>query len=138
MNYRCNSTVVGIKAVVCALVMAGTSVSHAQTSNTLVGGGATLPGIGYVGTGAESNHQVFPAGADSMLGTYSSIDSNPKVSYCQTGGGTGKNVLTLVAGTGVQNTCQPDASGVYDGFGAAAAGRPDLTQPNFAASSSPL
>lgn len=137
MNYQRNNTIVGIKAVVCVLVMAATGVSHAQTGNTLVGGGATLPAIGYVGTSAQTNHQVFPAGTNSLLGLYSAI-SGIQVSYCQTGGGTGKNVLALVSGDSLQNACTPNGSGVYDGFGAAAAGRPDLTQPNFAASSSPL
>jgi phosphate transport system substrate-binding protein len=121
--------------VACALALAMAGVSHAQT---LVGGGATLPAIGYVGTGAESNHQVDPAGTGSLFGVFSAISGNPTVSYCQTGSGTGKNVLALVSGDSVQNACTPNASGAYDGFGAATAGRTTLIQPNFAAADSPL
>jgi phosphate transport system substrate-binding protein len=135
MNHGLNKIGARTKLVVCALALAVAGVSHAQT---LVGGGATLPAIGYVGTGAESNHQVNPAGTGSLFAVYSAISGNPTVSYCQTGSGTGKNVLALVSGDSVQNACTPNASGAYDGFGAATAGRTTLTQPNFAAADSPL
>jgi phosphate transport system substrate-binding protein len=136
MNHGLNKIGARTKLLVCALAVAAAGVSHAQT--TLVGGGATLPAIGYVGTGAESNHQVNPAGTGSLFAVYSAISGNPTVSYCQTGSGTGKNVLALVSGDSVQNACTPSPTGVYDGFGAAAAGRTLLTQPNFAAADSPL
>jgi phosphate transport system substrate-binding protein len=136
MNHGLNKIGARTKLLVCALAVAAAGVSHAQT--TLVGGGATLPAIGYVGTGAESNHQVDPAGTGSLFAVYSAITGNPTVSYCQTGSGTGKNVLALVSGDSVQNACTPNAAGAYDGFGAATAGRTGLTQPNFAAADSPL
>jgi phosphate transport system substrate-binding protein len=135
MNHGLNKIGARTKLVACALALAVAGVSHAQT---LVGGGATLPAIGYVGTGAESNHQVDPAGTGSLFGVFSAISGNPTVSYCQTGSGTGKNVLALVSGDSVQNACTPNGSGAYDGFGAATAGRTTLIQPNFAAADSPL
>jgi phosphate transport system substrate-binding protein len=138
MNHGLNKIGARTKLVACALALAMAGVSHAQTTTTLVGGGATLPAIGYVGTGAESNHQVSPAGTGSLFAVYSAITGNPSVSYCQTGSGTGKNVLALVSGDSVQNACTPNSSGAYDGFGAATVGRTDLTQPNFAAADSPL
>lgn len=126
------------KLAIGALALAMATVSYAGT--TLVGGGATLPAIGYVGTGAQTNHQVFPAGTGSLFGVYSAVRGNPQVSYCQTGSGAGKNTLAGVSGFSVQNACAPDSTGAYHGFGANATGvgRSDLTQPSFAAADSPL
>jgi phosphate transport system substrate-binding protein len=118
-------------AVAFAVVSMG-SVAHAAT--TLVGGGATLPAIGYVGD--VSHKQTDPAATGSLFAVFSSITGNPAVSYCQTGSGAGKNILAGVSGTSVQNAC-PD-TGTITGFGAATALRTDLVQPNFAAADSPL
>lgn len=138
MNHGLSKIGARTKLVAGALALALATLSHAST--TLVGGGATLPAIGYTGTGAETNHQVFPAGAGSLFAVYSAISGNPTVSYCQTGSGAGKNILSLVSGTSVQTACTPNASGTFLGFGANASGvgRSDLTQPNFAAADSPL
>ncbi|GLQ45899.1 alkaline phosphatase L [Dyella lipolytica] len=134
MNHGLNKA----KLAIGALALAMATLSHAST--TLVGGGATLPAIGYVGTGAETSTQVFPAGAGSLFAVYSAQRGNPTVSYCQTGSGAGKNILAKVAGTSVQTACVKNASGVFVGFGANATGvgRSDLTQPNFAGADSPL
>lgn len=126
------------KLAIGALALAVATLSHAGT--TLVGGGATLPAIGYVGTGAQTSHQVFPAGTGSLFAVFSAIRGNPTVSYCQTGSGAGKNVLAGISGFSVQNACTPDSSGAYHGFGANATGvgRSDLTTPSFAGADSPL
>jgi phosphate transport system substrate-binding protein len=134
-----------------AIALAMATLSHAS-STTLVGGGATLPAIGYTGTGAQTSTQVFPAGAGSLFAVYSAQRGNPTVSYCQTGSGAGKDILAGVTiakspGPGndvynVQYTCPSVANGndTDHGFGANATGvgRSDLTTPSFAAADSPL
>jgi phosphate transport system substrate-binding protein len=138
------------KLAIGALALAVATLSHAST--TLVGGGATLPAIGYVGTGAQTSTQVFPAGTGSLFAVYSAIRGNPTVSYCQTGSGAGKNILAGVTiakspgpGNDVYNVkfaCPSVANGndTDHGFGANATGvgRSDLTTPSFAAADSPL
>jgi phosphate transport system substrate-binding protein len=122
-----------------ALVIAG--VSHAAT---LVGGGATLPSIGYVGPNAAS--ELLVTGTDissgSLFGVWSTANSGAGVSYCLTGSGAGKNILAggTIGGTSynVQNNCVKNASGTVTGFGATTVGRTTLTQPNFAGADSPL
>lgn len=135
------STRTKLVAAALAFVMAG--LSHA--SGTQVGGGATLPSIGYVGSNAASNLQLYGTGSNgiasgSLFGVYESKSSN-SVSYCLTGSGAGKDVLAGATVSGVtyyvQNACTK-VSGVVDGFGAPAVSRTDLTQPNFAAADSPL
>ncbi|GGA31977.1 substrate-binding domain-containing protein [Dyella nitratireducens] len=138
-----------------ALVLAG--VSHA--SGTQVGGGATLPSIGYVGANAASNLQVFGSvtgtGVDpnSLFGVYAQQTGNPGVSYCLTGSGAGKDILAapitltvngVSTSFSVQNACTKNSVGTVSGFGADATisgvsvGRSDLTQPNFAGADAPL
>jgi phosphate transport system substrate-binding protein len=138
------------KLAIGALALAVATLSHAST--TLVVGGATLPGIGYVGTGAQTSTQVFPAGTGSLFAVYSAVRGNPTVSYCQTGSGAGKNILAGVTiakspGPGndvynVQYTCPSVANGndTDHGFGANATGvgRSDLTTPSAAYADSPL
>lgn len=133
-----------------ALVLAG--VSHAA-AGIQVGGGATLPSVGYVGSNAANTSgvlQFFGTGATngiasgSLFGQYSANSPDPGVSYCLTGSGAGKDVLaggTIGANTySVQNACAKNANGVVNGFGADATGvgRSDLTQPNFAGADSPI
>lgn len=115
-----------------ALVMAG--ASHADGA-TLVGGGATLPSIGYVGLNAATMTQVSGSNIDptSLFGV-----ALPDASYCLTGSGTGKNILAGFANNNVQNPCPVDLTGTRHGFGAPAVGRKDLAQPNFAATDAPL
>jgi phosphate transport system substrate-binding protein len=142
------STRTKLVAAALALVMAG--VSHAQTQ---VGGGATLPSLGYVGGNAVSNLQVWgtsttnpvdPIDPTSLFGAYQAQSGNPNVSYCLTGSGAGKNILAggTIGGVSysVQNTCTKNTSGTVTGFGAGLTGvnRSGLTQPNFAAADSPI
>lgn len=122
-----------------ALALAGTS--HAAA--TLVGGGATLPSVGYLGNvAAMTTAGLQFTGSDiasgSLFGVYQAQSGYPAVSYCLTGSGAGKNVLAggTIGGSAysVQNACSTSKLG----FGAPAVSRTDLTQPNFAASDSPL
>ncbi|MFC3653154.1 substrate-binding domain-containing protein [Dyella humi] len=156
MNYGLTRLSTRTKLVAAALALALAGVSHAQT--TQVGGGATLPSIGYVGTNAASNLQVWgtsanntvdPIDPNSLFGVYQAQTGNPNVSYCLTGSGAGKDTLaapiTLVVNGvstsfSVQNTCVKNSVGTVPGFGAGltGVGRTDLTQPNFAGSDSPL
>ncbi|MFC4761680.1 substrate-binding domain-containing protein [Dyella koreensis] len=125
-----------MKTLAGALVLGMTAVaSAANAGTTLVGGGATLPALGY---GGDVTHRLIAPTSGSFLATFSAQTGNPQVSYCQTGSGAGKNILAGVSGTNVQNGC-PDGP-TPTGFGAATSGvnRSDLTQPNFAASDSPL
>jgi phosphate transport system substrate-binding protein len=114
-----------------------TSIAYAGT--TLVGGGATLPMLGYVGD--VTHRQQMVATPNSFFGVFSAQADSPLVSYCQNGSGMGKNVLTGYSpGPGVvsvQSSC-PDGNITPTGFGAALVGRADLIQPNFVASESPL
>ena len=119
------------------LALAIASASYAATQ---VAGGATLPAIGYVGTGAETNTQVISPSSNSLFGVWKSLVSSTTVAYCQTGSGAGKNVLDGVANYNVQNTCPTDATGTLHGFGANATGvgRSDLAWPNVVGADSPL
>jgi phosphate transport system substrate-binding protein len=149
MSYGIRKLSTRTKLVAAALALAVAGASHAQT---LVGGGATLPSIGYVGAAAASNLQVWGTSSDnssdpidpnSLFGAYEATTGNPNVSYCLTGSGAGKDILAggTIGGVSysVQNQCVK-SSGVVTGFGADLTGvnRPDLTQPNFAAADSPL
>jgi len=122
--------------------------SAANAATNLVGGGATLPALGY---GGDATHRLITPVSGSFLSVYSA-HGNPQTSYCQTGSGTGKNILAggvavPVPSTGYdvqpnglfdeQNRCI-DGSLTPTGFGAASVGRTDLTQPNFAGADSPL
>ena len=127
-----------MKALAGALVLGMVAMaSAAQAGTTLVGGGATLPAVGYGGD--VTNRQITP-GAGSFLAAYSAQVGNPQVSYCQTGSGAGKNILAGVSPNNVQNACSGAAVGTPTptGFGAPAVGRSDLARPNFAAADSPL
>jgi phosphate transport system substrate-binding protein len=149
MSYGIRKLSTRTKLVAAALALAFAGVSHAQT---LVGGGATLPSIGYVGSNAATNLQVWGTSSDnttdpidpkSLFGAYEATTGNPNVSYCLTGSGAGKDILAggTISGTSysVQNNCVK-TSGVVTGFGAGLSGvnRSDLDQPNFAAADSPL
>lgn len=124
-----------MKTLAGALVLGlAAMASAAQAGTTLVGGGATLPALGY---GGDASHRQITPVSGSLLAQYSAQAGNPQTSYCQTGSGAGKNILAGVSGTSVQNTC-PDGSLTPTGFGAGAVGRSDLTQPNFAGADSPL
>jgi phosphate transport system substrate-binding protein len=131
-----------MKALAGALVLGMAAVaSAAQAGTTLVGGGATLPALGYGGD--VSLRQITPT-AGSFLAVYSAQTGNPQVSYCQTGSGAGKNILAnaTVAGVtyNVQNSCDGAAVGTPTptGFGAPAVDRSDLARANFAGADAPL
>ncbi|WP_177229352.1 substrate-binding domain-containing protein [Dyella sp. OK004] len=114
-------------ALVLAIVA---SSAHAAIQ---VGGGATLPAVGYVGT---VTHRLNASpDANSLLGAYKSVTGTP-ASYCQTGSGAGKNVLAGV--TSVQGQCADSPSPTDFGAANALVNRTTLTQPNFAGSDSPL
>jgi phosphate transport system substrate-binding protein len=135
MSYGITMGNARIKMIVGAVALAVAGVSHAAT--TLVGGGATLPALGYAGSTAATQKQVTAGATGSLFGAYTaSVRGNPTVSYCSTGSGAGKNILALVSGTSVQDAC-PN-TGTINGFGAPAVSRTDLAQPNFAAADSPL
>lgn len=135
----CELHKVGIRtrllAAAVALVLAGSAQAITQ-----VGGGATLPSVGYLGPNAATttNLQFIGIGvgptniyAASLFGAVQTAYGNP-VSYCLTGSGAGKSILAGAGSTTA--SCTP----AMTGFGGAAAGRFDLTQPNFAAADSPL
>jgi phosphate transport system substrate-binding protein len=125
------------KLLVGAVALAMASASYAATQVT---GGATLPAIGYVGTGAETNSQVIAPSSNSLFGVWKSLVSSTTAAYCQTGSGAGKNVLAGVPNYNVQNPCPTDSTGTLHGFGANATGvgRSDLRWPNVVGADSPL
>ncbi|WP_266158840.1 substrate-binding domain-containing protein [Dyella silvatica] len=110
-----------------------TSMAHA--GSTLVGGGATLPALGFVGdvTHRQQIAPIFP----SLFGVFSAQLGNPSISYCMNGSGMGKKLLEGVSSSSVQAPCA-DGSVDPTGFGATVVNRGDLKQPNFIASDSPL
>lgn len=127
-----------MKLLAGAVVLGMAAMASAASAQTLVGGGATLPAVAYIGFSAsDTSLRQFTPDSDSLFGSYSSQTGNPVTSYCQTGSGAGKNILAGVAGTSVQNAC-PGGATTPTGFGAGAVGRTDLAFPNFAASDSPL
>jgi phosphate transport system substrate-binding protein len=138
MSYGLNkfSTRTKLLGAAVALVLAGSAQAV-----TLVGGGATLPSVGYVGANAATttNLQFMGAGtgatnidAGSLLGVIQTQSSNV-VSYCLTGSGAGKNILAGVVGTSPNTNC----TAAKLGFGGTTAGR-TLTQASFAAADAPL
>jgi phosphate transport system substrate-binding protein len=158
MNYGIRKLSTRTKLVAAALALALAGVSHAQTSPTLVGGGATLPSIGYVGTNAASTLQVWGTSTTntntatviaptSLFGVYEATSGNPNVSYCLTGSGAGKDILAspisltvngLLTAFSVQNTCAKNSVGTVPGFGAPLVDETSLGQPNFAGADAPL
>ena len=120
-----------------AAAVAPVGVSYAA-STTLYGGGATLPAIAYVGSSffssPSSSRLTNPADAGSLFGVYSSLTGKPKVSYCQTGSGTGRKVLD-----GVQDASVACGSFV-DGLSSRGFSSDSLipSDANFAASDAPL
>lgn len=135
MSYGLNKVGTRTKLVVGAIALA--LAGMAQASGTLVGGGATLPSVGYVGNGAATTSTLQFVGSaissTSLFGAYNTVTGGA-VSYCLTGSGAGKNILAGGTLGSVQNPC----SSAKLGFGAPAVSRTDLTQPNFAAADSPL
>jgi phosphate transport system substrate-binding protein len=141
MRYELNRLSIRTKLITSALALIVAGMSHA--SGTLVGGGATLPSIGYVGIAAAnpSLSQVYGVNVSptSLFGE-ASFEAGVSVSYCLTGSGTGKNILAGIANNNVQDVCPTSTVGTTTlyGFGAPAVSRTDLTQPNFIGADSPL
>jgi phosphate transport system substrate-binding protein len=150
MSYGLRKLSTGTKLVAVAFALAMAGVSHAQTQ---VGGGATLPSIGYVGINAATNLQVWgnsttnptdPIAPGSLFGVYEAQTGFPNVSYCLTGSGAGKDILAggTIGGVAfsVQNSCTKNSAGTVTGFGADLTGvdRSDLSQPDFIGADSPL
>ena len=141
MRYRLNRLSIRAKLIAGALALVIAGLSHA--SGTQVGGGATLPAILYVGSADATLETPQVAGTNidphSLFGVYDSTTGNTS-SYCLTGSGSGKNILAGFSNNNVQNICATSTSGTttLHGFGAAAVGRTDLTQPNFVGTDAPL
>ncbi len=126
------------------LVLLGLASAASAQSSILVGGGATLPAVGYGGT--VTNRLIAPPTKGSLLFAYTNLAGagNPKTSYCQTGSGTGKTVLEgnqpMVANVNadcVAEPTPPPTPPLTIGFGATSEGE-TLTQPHFIGSDSPL
>jgi phosphate transport system substrate-binding protein len=154
MDYGFRKLSTRTKLAAAALALAFAGVLHAQT---LVGGGATLPSSGYLGSNAGFDNLQMWDGAGStatiatgsLFGQYIATSGNPNISYCLTGSGAGKDILAspitlsvngLSTEFNVQNPCVKNGVGTVAGFGAGLTGvnRLDLTQPNFVATDSPL
>jgi len=123
-----------MKSVVIAACAAVAAPAFAAPSPTLYGGGATLPAIGYVGNSwlapTPDNRLSAQGDAGSLFSLYTNLAAgNPKVSYCQTGSGTGRGVITGAnQGTG---TC-PTYAASPTGFAAPTA------DAHFGASDAPI
>jgi phosphate transport system substrate-binding protein len=110
-------------------------LASAAGATTLVGGGATLPAIGYTGSATvPAPLTPITPGAGSLLGVYSAGTGGSPTTYCPTGSGAGKKILAGNDPTnfGVNGKCTDVAPNVQ-GFGGVG-----LTQAHFAASDAPL
>ena len=145
-----------LSAAVAAVALAPLA-TFAAPATTLYGGGATFPAsawhgnefiVGPVGgpvptvsprlTSAGAPGSYFGAytastAAQSLIPFPAGATSRPAVSYCQTGSGTGKNVLTGNSSRVVTGTC-PDFASTPTGFGAPAG----TVDADFAGTDSPL
>ncbi|MDE0854089.1 MAG: substrate-binding domain-containing protein [Nevskia sp.] len=113
------------------LAMLG-AVSAAANAQTIYGGGATLPAVGYVGTTADTSSSRLTNPVNDSNSLFANVGSFT-VSYCQTGSGTGKKVLGKWNTFSADNTC-PAFSSTPFGFSAPSG----QTLPDFAASDAPL
>lgn len=102
------------------------SLASAASAGTIVGGGATLPAIGY--TGSSTVTPITP-GTGSLFGVYVANHSGTALTYCPTGSGAGKKILAgNVTGNGVNDACPA-------GFGGT---DPSQVQADFAGSDAPM
>ncbi|MCH2556164.1 MAG: substrate-binding domain-containing protein [Alcanivorax sp.] len=138
-----------------ALAAAIISAPLAASATDLVGGGASLPALAYIGDGFTTTNPesrlstdagLF-AGFDPTFTPYQQVgvtpdsifavfqDANPShtASYCQTGSGTGKRVLVGVSGFSADGDCR-DYSASPVGFSASAG----QSRPDFIGSDAPL
>jgi phosphate transport system substrate-binding protein len=109
-------------------------LASAAGATSLVGGGATLPAIGYTGSSTfpTALTPITTMGAGSLFGVLLSGTTNT-VSYCPTGSGNGKKILAgNDTGFQVNSTCGA-AAPTSTGFGSTG-----LAQADFAASDAPM
>jgi ABC-type phosphate transport system substrate-binding protein len=134
-----------LKNAVSAAVLAASTLSASVAMGAdLYGGGATFPAVPYVGTGFQSANtriassvspppaNAAPLSTGSIFAAYVAA-SGHNLTYCQTGSGTGKNVLT---------TLTPPANGACGLFSGTPAGfsapQAQPTYPNYIGTDSPL
>lgn len=104
-------------------------LASAASATTLVGGGATLPAIGYTGSAAGS--PITPT-SGSLLFVYSNATGGSPTTYCPTGSGAGKKILAGNDPTNFQ------VNGTCGGTTPSGFGGSSLTQAFFAGSDAPL
>jgi ABC-type phosphate transport system substrate-binding protein len=113
-------------------------LASAAGATSLVGGGATLPAIGYTGKPSfpdpASPSPIITMGAGSLFGVLLSGTSNT-VSYCPTGSGNGKKIL---AGNDPSNFQVNAGCGTITAPTATGFGGVGLAQADFAASDAPM
>jgi phosphate transport system substrate-binding protein len=126
-------------------------LTNATARATLVGGGATLPALAYMGsfTGSNAKFLSAPTDAKSVFGYFDTADKLT-VQYCQTGSGYGKEVLdgaanvanppTALSQEAVNLTCATGtAVAGTNGFQGPQTGTGfPLSDPDFAGSDAPL
>ncbi len=141
-----------------AVIAAGfIATAHATPKATLYGGGATLPGVFYVGTtdahpDGGATQPRLSVTSDGLQGTalfgaevslyttldavYSALPVPPAISYCQTGSGAGKRVLAGITASAANLVCPTFGTSVPTNAGFSAAGT--QTDPDFVGSDAPL
>ncbi|WP_055099711.1 PstS family phosphate ABC transporter substrate-binding protein [Alloalcanivorax xenomutans] len=133
------------KAAMIAIIV---SAASAVSATDLMGGGASLPGVAYVGDNFAnttppsrlSTNIALSAGfgymqttpnMDSIFGIFEQNNPNHTVSYCQTGTSLGKQILLGGSGRSAYDDCRD--------YGASSAGFSGLVAlPDFASASAPL
>ncbi|MFP1683764.1 PstS family phosphate ABC transporter substrate-binding protein [Alloalcanivorax sp. C16-1] len=138
-----------------ALAAAIISAPLAASATDLVGGGASLPALAYIGDGFTTTNPESRLSTDaglfagfdptftpyqqvgvtpgSIFAAFQSANPSHTASYCQTGSGTGKRVLVGVSGFSADGDCR-DYSASPVGFSAPAG----QSRPDFIGSDAPL
>ncbi|MBF1801696.1 PstS family phosphate ABC transporter substrate-binding protein [Alloalcanivorax profundimaris] len=138
-----------------ALAAAIISAPLAASATDLVGGGASLPALAYIGDGFTTTnpesrlstdaglfagfdptftpYQQVGVTPDSIFSVFQGANPSHTASYCQTGSGTGKRVLVGVSGFSADGDCR-DYSASPVGFSAPAG----QSRPDFIGSDAPL
>jgi phosphate transport system substrate-binding protein len=138
-----------------ALAAAIISAPLAASATDLVGGGASLPALAYIGDGFTTTnpesrlstdaglfagfdptftpYQQVGVTSGSIFAAFQSANPSHTASYCQTGSGTGKRVLVGVSGFSADGDCR-DYSASPVGFSAPAG----QSRPDFIGSDAPL
>ncbi|MBL7252525.1 PstS family phosphate ABC transporter substrate-binding protein [Alloalcanivorax marinus] len=138
-----------------ALAAAIISAPLAASATDLVGGGASLPALAYIGDGFTTTnpesrlstdaglfagfdptftpYQQVGVTSGSIFAVFQGANPSHTASYCQTGSGTGKRVLVGVSGFSADGDCR-DYSASPVGFSAPAG----QSRPDFIGSDAPL